>query len=74
MIMNREQVAYIIQQAGGLSHVAREIDRWPSIVSEWKRNGRIPPHWVLTMEKLSGVPRYEIRPDLYPHPDDDRAA
>jgi DNA-binding transcriptional regulator YdaS (Cro superfamily) len=32
-------------------------------VSQWER---VPPGRVIAIEKLTGVPREELRPDLYP--------
>jgi DNA-binding transcriptional regulator YdaS (Cro superfamily) len=32
----------------------------------WVRVGRIPAERVLPIERVTGVPRYELRPDLYP--------
>lgn len=32
-------------------------------IEQWKR---CPPHWTLELEKLTGVSRHELRPDLYP--------
>jgi hypothetical protein len=34
-------------------------------VAYWRKR-RVPAHMVLTLERISGVPRYELRPDLYP--------
>ena len=35
-------------------------------ISRWIATGRIPAERVLQVERVSGVPRYELRPDLYP--------
>ncbi len=35
-------------------------------VSKWTKNDSVPTERVLTIEKLTGVPRYELRPDIYP--------
>lgn len=34
-------------------------------VSQWKVR-RVPAERVLQIEVLTGVPRYELRPDIYP--------
>lgn len=44
----------------------------PSIF-EWRERGRIPAERVLEVETATGVPRHELRPDIYP-PDEYRAA
>ena len=36
------------------------------LVSLWLQNG-IPVKWVLPVEKLTGVPRHELAPDIYPN-------
>lgn len=42
----------------------------PSIHT-WLRTGQVPAERVLAVEKATGVPRYRLRPDLYP-PDEYR--
>lgn len=37
-------------------------------VSRWVRGGSIPAERVLTVEKITGVPRHVLRPDVYPAP------
>jgi hypothetical protein len=41
----------------------------PQAISQWKQ---VPAGRVLTVEKVTGVPRHRLRPDLYP-PSDERA-
>ncbi len=37
------------------------------LVSYWARKGRIlPAEYVLTTEKVTGISRHKLRPDLYP--------
>lgn len=35
-------------------------------VWEWRRRGRIPAERVLQVERVTGVSRHILRPDLYP--------
>lgn len=42
-------------------------------IQGWLKQGRPPAERVLDIERLTGVPRHELRPDIYP-PDEYRAA
>lgn len=37
-------------------------------ITGWKAAKRIPAERVLAVEGITGVPRHELRPDLYPPP------
>jgi len=52
-----------LKKVGGLRPLARLLGINPQNISRWKR---CPAGYVLTLERLTGVPRYELRPDLYP--------
>ena len=49
--------------AGGTAALARDLGISRQALHQWKR---IPPLRVLTVERLTGVPRETLRPDLYP--------
>ena len=53
-----------IKAAGGFSEVARSLGRTRQAVIQWER---VPVEHVLRLESLSGVPRHELRPDVYPN-------
>jgi len=57
--------------AGGQSALARAIGVQQAHVWYWlkKRGGKVPAEQVLPIEAATGVPRHELRPDLYPTPD-----
>lgn len=44
-----------------------------STVLRWERK-KIPAERVLDIERATGVPRHELRPDIYPPPETERAA
>jgi DNA-binding transcriptional regulator YdaS (Cro superfamily) len=52
-----------INQAGGLVVLARHLGLAPSTVSEWSR---VPAERVLEIERVTGVSRHLLRPDIYP--------
>lgn len=53
---------------GGNTELAKKLGNGrdgltPQAVSQWKI---VPPHRVLAVERATGVPRQELRSDLYP--------
>jgi len=52
--------------AGGQSVLARALNIKPQAVQNWCAAGRIPAERVLAVESITGIPRHELRPDLYP--------
>ncbi|MCJ1959629.1 transcriptional regulator [Novosphingobium mangrovi (ex Hu et al. 2023)] len=60
-------LALAIRNAGGQSGLARALGISQPAVSRWVRqNALLPGKYVLTTEALTGVPRHQLRPDLYP--------
>lgn len=57
--------------AGGQSALARSLKVTPQAVQKMCATGRVPAERVLDIERLTGVPRNELRPDLYPEEDAD---
>ena len=43
--------------------VAKALGITHGAVSQWRR---VPAERVIDVERLTGVPRYRLRPDLYP--------
>lgn len=52
-----------INAVGGLDGIARPLGITPQAVSQWDE---VPPMRVLAVERITGIPREELRPDLYP--------
>ena len=59
-----------IASAGGQAAFARAIGVTAQAVSQWEE---VPPLRVLATERISGVSRSDLRPDLYPVSDEARA-
>lgn len=52
-----------IEKKGGVSALAKELGITAQAVSQWDE---VPPHKVIAIERATGVPREQLRPDLYP--------
>ena len=55
-----------IQAAGGVKELAKLFGLSYEAVRKWQANEWLPAERVLEVERLSGVPREDLRPDLYP--------
>lgn len=67
-------VSDIIKDAGGVTKIAVELGVPVATVSSWGLRNQVPATRVLDFERITGVPRHEIRPDIYPAPQSDEAA
>lgn len=52
--------------------LAKKFGVQPPALSKWERN-RVPAERVLMIEKVTGIPRHLLRPDIYPAPSAERA-
>jgi DNA-binding transcriptional regulator YdaS (Cro superfamily) len=52
-----------IAAVGGLTKLAASLNISKQAVLQWDE---VPPLRVLAVERVSGVSRHELRPDLYP--------
>lgn len=51
-----------VKAAGSMSTLARSLKITPQAVAQWKT---IPTEHIISIEKLTGIDRAELRPDLY---------
>lgn len=61
-----ESLSRAIQQCGGQARLAERLGKRQQHVSMWLRRGRVPPNMAIPIELATGVPRHELRPDIYP--------
>lgn len=54
-----------MEAAGGGAALAKELGITREAVYQWPE---CPVRRVLDVERISGVPRHELRPDIYPPP------
>jgi DNA-binding transcriptional regulator YdaS (Cro superfamily) len=55
----------IRQQRGLMAKVARELGITRAAVTMWRR---VPAERVAAVERVTGIPPHELRPDLFPAP------
>jgi hypothetical protein len=52
----------VLDAAGGVMALARMLNLNHAVVSRWHQ---VPAHWIIEIENKTGVPREQIRPELY---------
>ncbi|ABS12951.1 hypothetical protein Oant_0220 [Brucella anthropi ATCC 49188] len=57
-----EIVAKAAEEVGGVVALARALNIKHTAMYSWKR---VPAERVLEIERVSGISRHELRPDLY---------
>jgi len=60
-----------IRAVGGVTRLSEHLGVTRSAVSQWPR---VPAERVLKVEEVSGIPRHELRPDIYPPPEKETAS
>jgi len=68
-MISNEAVMRACEAAGGQTKLARALRISPQAVDAWRRR-RIPATRVLEVERVTGIPRWELRPDIYPDEED----
>ncbi len=64
--MNDPVMSRILECTKSQTELARLVGKSQSTVQYWFSSGRVPPEHVLDVERVTGIPRQEIRPDIYP--------
>jgi DNA-binding transcriptional regulator YdaS (Cro superfamily) len=66
MLPQSQVIAKAIEAAGGAEAVAAALGmRSSEGVRLWRVRGKVPDKRVVDLERLSGVPREKLRPDLF---------
>jgi DNA-binding transcriptional regulator YdaS (Cro superfamily) len=58
-----EVLASVIEAGGGPSELGRRLGIASQSISEWRR---VPADRVIDIERITGIPRSVLRPDLHP--------
>lgn len=68
--MNISPIDTAVAKAGNASTLARSLGISHTAVRKWQLMGRPPAERVLDIERVTGISRYELRPDVFgPAPD-----
>jgi DNA-binding transcriptional regulator YdaS (Cro superfamily) len=67
-----ERIRKAIQIAGDATKLAEKLDVSSMTISHWKHRhgGAVPQSRVFQIFRVTGVTPHELRPDLYPNPND----
>jgi DNA-binding transcriptional regulator YdaS (Cro superfamily) len=60
-----DALAKALKSADGPTALGRAIGVTSQAISQWRR---VPVERVLAVEAATGIPRHELRPDIYPPP------
>ncbi|PWJ75265.1 DNA-binding transcriptional regulator YdaS (Cro superfamily) [Pseudaminobacter salicylatoxidans] len=63
-------LAFALRKAGGRIALAKKLNISPQAISQWRE---VPVHRVLEIERITGLSRSDLRPDIYPPHDDPRS-
>jgi DNA-binding transcriptional regulator YdaS (Cro superfamily) len=55
-------LAGILKPWGGLSRLAKKVGCSHQAILKWRQ---VPCEYLLAVEKATGIPRHELRPDLF---------
>jgi DNA-binding transcriptional regulator YdaS (Cro superfamily) len=76
MSPNHAALKRAIAEAETQAGLAKAIGTSQALVGYWLRKSRrgVPAEWVAKIEQATGVPRHELRPDLFSAPSRETAA
>lgn len=70
--MSDDILKHAIETAGGPSALSRELGISSQAIPQWRR---VPPNRVLEVERITGISRHVLRPDIFgPAPEQRKAS
>jgi DNA-binding transcriptional regulator YdaS (Cro superfamily) len=65
--MKKKALQKAIKVLGSQTALAKALGVTQTQIWNWlNRDSKVTAEYVLSIEKLTGVPRHELRPDIYP--------
>lgn len=64
--MNANPIKQAIEKSGGVAELSRALNITYEAVRQWDERNTIPAGRVIEVERISGVSRHLLRPDIYP--------
>ena len=61
--MKHNALDLAVKEAGGVSALAKALERTPAAVHQWRHNG-VPAEHCPVIERLTGVRCEDLRPDV----------
>jgi DNA-binding transcriptional regulator YdaS (Cro superfamily) len=72
--MKKESLKEAVELMGSQTALAKALNVKQAHIWNWlNRDLQVPAEHTIAIEKLTGVPRYHLRPDIYP-PDEYKKA
>lgn len=62
----KKAVHRAVKTVGSVRALAEALGVEPARVTMWKHRSHIPAKFVISVERVSGVARHKLRPDIYP--------
>ena len=66
-------ISEIIERGGGVLRLSRALGLHHSSVLGWRKTGRVPAERCLAVAEITGITLHELRPNIYPVPDEQNA-
>ncbi len=58
-------IAWFNAVRGRRTIAAKMLHVTQGAITQWENRGQVPPIHVLELERLTGISRYQLRPDIY---------
>lgn len=63
--MNKTPLERAIEISGGQTKLAHDIGTTQQGIYYWLKKNNVPAEFCVKIEEVTGVPKYELRPDIF---------